>query len=180
MKYKVTMNDSVELLIVADSEQEAVKKAREIKESIRGNKKDADIDGACEGEVQDESTSEKVRKAQEWVDYDIKHYGEVSANTKKIIEEEGLSFDKWSNQVHDADKVVDFAEFSRELNKKPIFNWVDVVDDGKWMMGGVVNLGISWKAVGVVGQAQAEMFMKDLKTALAFCRNFKYNGYKIK
>lgn len=52
--------------------------------------------------VSDESESEKVRKAQEWVDYDIKHYGEVSEQTKKDIAAAGLSFDKWNNQVHDA------------------------------------------------------------------------------
>lgn len=31
MKYKITLNDSIELLVVADSEVEAVKKAKEIK-----------------------------------------------------------------------------------------------------------------------------------------------------
>lgn len=50
----------------------------------------------------DESTAEKVRKAQAWVDYDLKHYGEVSEQTKKDIAAEGLTFDKWNNQVHDA------------------------------------------------------------------------------
>lgn len=50
----------------------------------------------------DESLDEKERKAQEWVDYDIKHYGKVSETTKEEIRKMGLDFDKWDNQVKDS------------------------------------------------------------------------------
>lgn len=50
----------------------------------------------------DESLDEKERKAQEWVDYDIKHYGKVSETTKEDIRKMGLDFDKWDNQVKDS------------------------------------------------------------------------------
>lgn len=36
MKYKVTLSDGIELLVVADKEVDAVRKAREIKDSIKG------------------------------------------------------------------------------------------------------------------------------------------------
>lgn len=34
MKYKITLNDSIELLVVADSEVEAVKKAKEVRSKL--------------------------------------------------------------------------------------------------------------------------------------------------
>lgn len=52
--------------------------------------------------VHDDNEEEKKRKAQEWIDYDIKHYGKVSETTKKLIKEAGLDFDKWDNQVKDS------------------------------------------------------------------------------
>lgn len=51
----------------------------------------------------DESLDEKERKAQEWIDYDIKHYGKVSETTKEDIRKMGLDFDKWDNQVKDSE-----------------------------------------------------------------------------
>lgn len=54
--------------------------------------------------VHDDNEEEKKRKAQEWIDYDIKHYGKVSETTKKLIKEAGLDFDKWDNQVDDSKK----------------------------------------------------------------------------
>lgn len=50
--------------------------------------------------IKDEESPE--RKAQEWVDYDLKHYGHVSEETKNDIKKMGLDFDKWDNQVKDA------------------------------------------------------------------------------
>lgn len=55
----------------------------------------------------DDSREEQVRKAQEWIDYDLKRYGEVSETTKRDIEKLGLKFDKWNNQVYDSRKVKD-------------------------------------------------------------------------
>lgn len=52
--------------------------------------------------MKDETEEEKERKAQEWVDYDIKHYGKVSEQTKEDIKKMGLDFDKWDNQVEDS------------------------------------------------------------------------------
>lgn len=76
--------------------------------------------------VKDESNEEKIRKAQEWVDFDIKHHGEVSELTKRDIEKMGLKFDKWSNQVHDS-KVKDEA-FDRSTIEALIADEVAAID----------------------------------------------------
>lgn len=151
MKYKVSLNDSIDLIVAADSEIEAVHKAKAVKDAMKlsamdegryliqvGSKfvkkstsqywfveresatkfskseaeafiREYESSGKLikDSKMSDESVEEKIRKAQEWVDYDIKTYGEVSEETKKIIEREGLTFDKWNNQVHDSVMVAD-------------------------------------------------------------------------
>lgn len=137
MKYKVSLNDSIDLIVVADSEIEAVNKARDVKDAMRGLVS-----------VKDESIEEKIRKAQEWVDYDIKTYGEVSEETKKTIESEGLTFDKWNNQVHDA---VEYRQFG------------DVRVSDK---GGQAHIG--WASLGLVTVGEARKFLRDLQNAIEY------------
>jgi len=62
--------------------------------------------------IKDEKSPEE--KAQEWVDYDLKHYGHVSEETKEDIKKMGLDFDKWDNQVNkDCDyKEIEDADLS--------------------------------------------------------------------
>lgn len=86
-KYKID-----NYIVKANSPLEAVKAVQLMKDSLKD----------------EETMEEKIRKAQEWVDFDIKHHGEVSELTKRDIEKMGLKFDKWSNQVHDS-KVKDEA-----------------------------------------------------------------------
>lgn len=82
MKYIVTIKDSSYVI-----------DAKSYKDALRLVKR-----------VHDDNEEEKKRKAQEWIDYDIKHYGKVSETTKKLIKEAGLDFDKWDNQVDDSKK----------------------------------------------------------------------------
>lgn len=83
--FKISKNNK-DYILSAQDKVDAVKKLRDAQ-----NK-------SC-----DESLDEKERKAQEWVDYDIKHYGKVSETTKEEIRKMGLDFDKWDNQVKDSD-----------------------------------------------------------------------------
>lgn len=62
----------------------------------------------------EESLEEKIHKAQEWVDFDIKHHGEVSELTKKDIEKMGLKYDKWNNQVTDSDAETEYLSQEEE------------------------------------------------------------------
>lgn len=64
--------------------------------------------------IKDEESPE--RKAQEWVDYDLKHYGHVSEETKEDIKKMGLDFDKWDNQVKDAEIVDGSYKFVKKNN----------------------------------------------------------------
>lgn len=71
--------------------------------------------------INDESEEEKERKAQEWVDYDIAHYGKVSETTKNDIKKMGLDFDKWDNQVED-------DAYSEMFEDKEVYNETEIVD----------------------------------------------------
>ena len=84
--YKIKVGDK-QFIVKAQDKFDAVKKL-----------KDAQNKKLC-----DETLEEKERKAQEWVDYDIKHYGKVSETTKEDIRKMGLDFDKWDKQVKDCD-----------------------------------------------------------------------------
>lgn len=83
--YKIKIRDK-QFIVNAQDEFDAVKKLKDVQ-----NKK-----------FRDETLEEKERKAQEWVDYDVKHYGKVSETTKEAIRKMGLNFDKWDNQVKDS------------------------------------------------------------------------------
>lgn len=83
--FKVKIGDK-QFIVKAQDKVDAVKKL-----------KDAQNKKLC-----DETLEEKERKAQEWVDYDIRHYGKVSETTKEDIRKMGLDFDKWDNQVNDS------------------------------------------------------------------------------
>lgn len=99
--FKVKIGDK-QFIVKAQDKVDAVKKL-----------KDAQNKKLC-----DETLEEKERKAQEWVDYDIKHYGKVSETTKEDIRKMGLDFDKWDNQVNDsAIKDSNFDTVKNVFNK---------------------------------------------------------------
>lgn len=76
--------------------------------------------------MKDETEEEKERKAQEWVDYDIKHYGKVSEQTKEDIKKMGLDFDKWDNQVEDSAATEEKLEIS-DANKRTYLDRNEIV-----------------------------------------------------
>ena len=89
------------------------------------------LDSAPElNEENDESVAEKERKAQEWVDYDIKHYGKVSEETKNIIKKMGLDFDKWDNQVYDSEEYSSGAGYQEADVNEPVDPLCDGVLEG--------------------------------------------------
>lgn len=98
--YKIKVGDK-QFIVKAQDKFDAVKKL-----------KDAQNKKLC-----NETLEEKERKAQEWVDYDIKHYGKVSETTKEDIRKMGLDFDKWDNQVEDSAATEDKLKIS-DANKR--------------------------------------------------------------
>lgn len=112
--YKIKVGDK-QFIVKAQDKFDAVKKL-----------KDAQNKKLC-----DETLEEKERKAQEWVDYDIKHYGKVSETTKEDIRKMGLDFDKWDNQVKDSD----IKDASIDLKHYAEYGWKienDLARDCYW------------------------------------------------
>ena len=101
--YKIKVGDK-QFIVRAQDKVDAVKKLRDAQ-----NK-------SC-----DESLYEKERKAQEWVDYDIKHYGKVSETTKEDIRKMGLDFDKWDNQVKDCE--IKDSDFGFDPRRYAQYGW---------------------------------------------------------
>lgn len=74
--------------------------------------------------IKDDKSPEE--KAQEWVDYDLKHLGHVSEETKNDIKKMGLDFDKWDNQVKDDSSIDLLISYLITANKRG--QYADVID----------------------------------------------------
>lgn len=132
----------------------------------------------------DESLDEKERKAQEWVDYDIKHYGKVSETTKEEIRKMGLDFDKWDNQVKDSDIrdarpdrdtifKIERAANNIRTNNISVAVAIDSDKDGVFIKEMYINTSGKWLET----PQEADAYLRDLSNAIKFLKeNYKYLG----
>lgn len=161
-KFRVIVRDR-EFIVCADNSEEAVKKLT-----------------AAQDKLFDETLEEKERKAQEWVDYDIKHYGKVSETTKEDIKKMGLDFDKWDNQVRDYDPVAVEAvkkkikELEERLNRT-------IVNNAETAESRAIEKKLDeyYKDLAIAMKQEPEVQDSDIKDAGIDPEHYAEYGWKI-